>query len=614
MAAAAAIIDIVARDRASDSFRRVGDAAGGAGDSAKKSAAGFGFLGGVVGGFAVSGLAAVKDWAGGAVDAFAAVEDATAAAGVQFGGATDQVVKFAEDAAKNFGLSKQAALDAQNEFGTFGKAAGLQEAELAKFSQGLTGLAGDLASFKGTSTEQAINAIGGALRGETEGMRAYGVLLSADAIAAEALSSGLVKANKDMTAIKAAKFAAEEAQRAYNKAVKEHGEDSKEAEKAQIALEQSEKRLGKAMEGNKPQLTDQAKLMATQQLIYKATGDAQGDYARTSTSTANTQKTLEAETLNAQAALGAKLAPALTFVRNLKLQLIRTVTDLIAKIDTVVGFVRSNQTTFVVLAGIVGAVVIPALIRMGVQAAIAGTQMVVSAAKQAAAWVMLGIQSNLAAIKIAASWLIAIGPVALVIAAVVGLVVLVVKNWDKIKDATAAAWKWVTRKVGDSVEWLKNLFLNFTGPGLIIKHFDKIVAAVKGMPGKIADVARGMFDGIKDAFRGAINFVIDAWNGLEFRIPGFDPPGPGPKIGGFTLGVPDIPRLAEGGIVDRPTVALIGEAGPEAVIPLSRGGGRLGGGNVYVDARGALDPVAVGREVDKALRAFKQSGGQLVTG
>lgn len=79
-----------------------------------------------------------------------------------------------------------------------------------------------------------------------------------------------------------------------------------------------------------------------------------------------------------------------------------------------------------------------------------------------------------------------------------------------------------------------------------------------------------MFDGIKSAFRAAINFIIDGWNGLQFKIPGF-------KIGpvgydGFTLGVPDIPRLATGGIAMAPTLAVIGDNGGrgEAVIPLDK--------------------------------------------
>jgi methyl-accepting chemotaxis protein len=72
-----------------------------------------------------------------------------------------------------------------------------------------------------------------------------------------------------------------------------------------------------------------------------------------------------------------------------------------------------------------------------------------------------------------------------------------------------------------------------------------------------------------------------------------------PGISGATGGqLPGVPHGAEGGIVNRPTVALIGEAGPEAVVPLHRTrgngplpSGHLGGGevvNIHVDARGAV--------------------------
>ena len=44
----------------------------------------------------------------------------------------------------------------------------------------------------------------------------------------------------------------------------------------------------------------------------------------------------------------------------------------------------------------------------------------------------------------------------------------------------------------------------------------------------------------------------------------------------MSIGMPQIdpiPTLAKGGIVNRPTLAMLGESGPEAVIPLGRGGG-----------------------------------------
>ncbi len=54
-----------------------------------------------------------------------------------------------------------------------------------------------------------------------------------------------------------------------------------------------------------------------------------------------------------------------------------------------------------------------------------------------------------------------------------------------------------------------------------------------------------------------------------------------------------IPQLAEGGIVSRPTMALIGEAGPEAVVPLSGGGGF---GDINITINGGIDSGGLGIE------------------
>ena len=76
----------------------------------------------------------------------------------------------------------------------------------------------------------------------------------------------------------------------------------------------------------------------------------------------------------------------------------------------------------------------------------------------------------------------------------------------------------------------------------------------------------------------AVNHAIDGWNGLSFSIPEVNThiPGVG-KVGGESIGTPNVGHVptiavAAGGIVTRPTLALIGEAGPEVVIPLRNGG------------------------------------------
>ena len=80
------------------------------------------------------------------------------------------------------------------------------------------------------------------------------------------------------------------------------------------------------------------------------------------------------------------------------------------------------------------------------------------------------------------------------------------------------------------------------------------------------------FESIKEVFKNVINFLIDAWNALDWtidvRLPNWLP-----GIGGKGIYIadvfPDIPRLAEGGIVTEPTLALVGEGDrDEAIVPL----------------------------------------------
>jgi len=66
-----------------------------------------------------------------------------------------------------------------------------------------------------------------------------------------------------------------------------------------------------------------------------------------------------------------------------------------------------------------------------------------------------------------------------------------------------------------------------------------------------------------------------------------------------------IPALADGGIVTGPTLALIGEAGPEAVVPLDRYNGG-GGGNVTINVNGG-DP----QSVVNALRTYMRQNGSV---
>lgn len=109
-----------------------------------------------------------------------------------------------------------------------------------------------------------------------------------------------------------------------------------------------------------------------------------------------------------------------------------------------------------------------------------------------------------------------------------------------------------------------------------------------------------MFNVVKTIFNGIATVWNNTFGKLSFKVPSWVP-----GLGGKGFEVPNIPMLAAGGIVTSPTIALIGEAGAEAVIPLDRmndfGGG---GGNVTIHVNGG-DPNAV---VDALRKYYRQNG------
>lgn len=131
--------------------------------------------------------------------------------------------------------------------------------------------------------------------------------------------------------------------------------------------------------------------------------------------------------------------------------------------------------------------------------------------------------------------------------------------------------------------------------------FDGLKAGFAG----VVTAVTGYVNTLVAIYKGAFNGIADIWNKtvgkLSFKIPSWVP-----GIGGAGFSVPDIPKLADGGIVTGPTLALIGEAGPEAVVPLTgRNAGNMGG-NVTINVNGG-DPNAV----VSALRTYMRQNGSI---
>jgi hypothetical protein len=156
--------------------------------------------------------------------------------------------------------------------------------------------------------------------------------------------------------------------------------------------------------------------------------------------------------------------------------------------------------------------------------------------------------------------------------------------------------------------------------GVVIPVFATLVEWILKVSKYVRDTAAGMqsaFVGVAsaiyNAFRGAFNGIASLWNNTVGRL-SFGVPDWIPGMGGKGWDVPDIPMLAKGGIVTRPTLALIGEAGPEAVVPLSRGG--MGGPQIVVNVNAPAGP-GVGRwllgEIESAMRAGQARPNMLAT-
>ena len=131
--------------------------------------------------------------------------------------------------------------------------------------------------------------------------------------------------------------------------------------------------------------------------------------------------------------------------------------------------------------------------------------------------------------------------------------------------------------------------------------FDGIKAGFAG----VVTAVSGYVNGLVAVYKGLFNGIASVWNNtvgkLSFKIPGWVP-----VIGGAGFDVPDIPMLANGGIVNSPTLAMIGEKGPEAVVPLTGNNAPNMGNNITINVNGG-DPNAV----VSALRAYMRTNGSV---
>lgn len=133
---------------------------------------------------------------------------------------------------------------------------------------------------------------------------------------------------------------------------------------------------------------------------------------------------------------------------------------------------------------------------------------------------------------------------------------------------------------------------------------DSIFSVIQTVVSGSISVIKGYFETLYGFYKGIFNGIATLWNNtvgkLSFKVPDWVP-----GLGGKGFNVPNIPMLADGGIVTSATLAMIGEKGPEAVIPLDRMS-QMGGNNVTIHVNGG-DP----QSVVNALRTYMRQNGSV---
>lgn len=186
------------------------------------------------------------------------------------------------------------------------------------------------------------------------------------------------------------------------------------------------------------------------------------------------------------------------------------------------------------------------------------------------------------AVQAALNVVMEMNPIGLVVLAIAGLVAAIViayQHSETFRDIVKGAFEKVKEVVGDVMDFFKGAL------DLAKGALDGFGSAAKSVSGLVGDYFKLMASIIKleiNAVISVVNLAIRELNKIHVSIPSWVP-----GVGGKSFGInlPEIPKLAEGGIVTKPTIAMIGEAGAEAVIPLSKG---MGGINVVVNVQGSV--------------------------
>ncbi|MDY3373323.1 MAG: phage tail tape measure protein [Terrisporobacter othiniensis] len=461
---------------------------------------------------------------------------------VAFGNNSDEVLAWSETTLEQFGIAKGTALDMAATFGDMGTSMGLTTGEASKMSTSLSGLAGDLASFKNIDIKQAITALNGVFTGETESLKTLGIVMTQTNLDAYALANGFGKTTKEMT----------------------------EAEKVNLRYS----------------------------YVMNATKNAQGDFARTSDGTANSMRVFQESLKELGATMGQNILPVVTPIIQKFSELVKKFGDLSPEAQKVILVVAGLVAAIGPLLVVGGAIASGIGSLLTLFGTISGAITVVTTGATAAT-------PAIGALATAFTVLTGpVGIVIGVVAGLIAIGVALWKNWDVIKEKAAQLGDWIGEKwegiKNKTSETWNNMKEKTSQAWASMQNkVEEHGGGIKGFIGASAEANKQAwnkaFDIMDSATGGALGRMKDkVSNGLNaikgffsnLRLPEIKIPHiklPHFSISGeFSLKPPSIPRIGvdwyhTGAIFTKPTILGgigVGDAykgtgsNAEAVIPL----------------------------------------------
>ena len=530
--------------------------------------AGKGFSGGFgkalagIGGLIAGGLAAagVGNFLRDSITAASDLGESLNAVSVSYGAATDGIVALGETAANRLGLSSTQFASIATQFSGFASNIAGEGGDVVGFIDELTTRGSDFASVFNLDVDEALALFQSGLAGETEPLRKFGLDLSAATVEAFAYANGIAEAGEPLT----------------------------EAQKQQA-------RYGALLE---------------------QTDKVQGDFANTSDGLANAQRILAANFENVQASVGGPLVGAfanlttalIPVVNELAPVLVDVMGELSPVIANVAGQIPGLLTALFPLLPVIGelavvfldlvAKLLPVFVNLFesllpiIVALVPVVADFISEALNVLVPILLVLVDTLAPIVEALlplfmELVMALAPVVLeLVYAVMPLVDLLLPIFIDLVLILIPLLVGIAQIIGTVLVTAINIFagaIDFIG-GVLDGFSDAFYILWEDLALFFQDILNGLiggFEGFVNGMIDGINSVIRALNRLEISAPEWLTDLTGITSFGVNIsevGRVSLPRvaLAEGGLVTRPTNALIGEAGPEMVIPLDRFESMLG--------------------------------------